>query len=116
MQQIKVLSYLMLSVSVYFSAFGDGYVWRERLDTSNGFCEHEYYGKIAVGDVGYDDIACEKIVCKSGRAIGHGCSYVELEGMPGCRLVEYPGHYPACCGYHLECGYEYEEDWSMNSS
>ncbi|GIY49624.1 SVWC domain-containing protein [Caerostris darwini] len=96
---------LLLSLLVLGTA--EAYVYQGPIDTSNGYCEGDY-GRIPVGETGYDDLACERITCSQGWMNAAGCGTASIN-MPGCRLVRGTGHYPDCCPTHVRCDDEDNE-------
>nr|WBW70076.1 venom protein [Lampona murina] len=74
------------------------YVYRGMTDTSDGFCDVEHFGRIAVGNDGYNDDRCERVTCQEGGYVGVGCGSVSIDGgSPYCKLVKRQGQYPICC-------------------
>uniref|UniRef100_A0A482ZBY9 U4-Saltitoxin-Pre1a_1 n=1 Tax=Phidippus regius TaxID=1905328 RepID=A0A482ZBY9_9ARAC len=84
---------LLLGITLLcFQAYG--YTYTGRTDTKNGYCEGSF-GRIAVGEVGYDKDECEKILCHHEMKEVHGCGVVFVP--PDCELVSGEGNYPDCC-------------------
>ncbi|CAL1293013.1 unnamed protein product [Larinioides sclopetarius] len=61
------------------------------------YCEGESYGRIPVGEEGFDDSRCERIECSQGFRHVVGCGKVLKPEDPRCRIVDGEGHYPHCC-------------------
>nr|UNJ19498.1 Tx-773 [Heteropoda pingtungensis] len=73
-------------------------------DTSDGYCDLQDsgYGRIRVGESGYNDESCTEAACDEGGYDLVSCGAVSFKG-EGCRLVYEGGHYPDCCP-KVRCG------------
>ncbi|GBM16887.1 hypothetical protein AVEN_267288-1 [Araneus ventricosus] len=90
------LSLLLLLLAVAAPRL-DAYTFSEYLNTDSGYCEGETYGRIPVGEEGFDDNRCERIECSQGIRHVVGCGKVLKPDDPRCRIVQGEGHYPHCC-------------------
>ncbi|GBM16897.1 hypothetical protein AVEN_267295-1 [Araneus ventricosus] len=94
---------LVVAISLlYLSLPTDASEARGFTDTSNGYCEGDY-GKIKVGETGYDDKRCLRILCSQGTYTMQGCGLVSFNGPDNCKLVAHEGHYPNCCKQFIQC-------------
>ncbi|GFS78180.1 hypothetical protein NPIL_338811 [Nephila pilipes] len=74
----------------------NAYEFVEYLNTQNGYCDSNEFGRIPLGDSRYDDDQCERIVCRPGILTTVGCGSVGTDD-PKCRIVTRQGRYPDCC-------------------
>ncbi|GIY62256.1 SVWC domain-containing protein [Caerostris darwini] len=96
MRASTAIPWIILIVLVFVSKL-NAYTYSEFLNTDSGYCEGPSYGRIPVGDIGYDKENCERIEC--GRGVRHvaGCGKVMKPDDPRCRILQREGRYPDCC-------------------
>ncbi|XP_015924724.1 toxin-like protein 14 [Parasteatoda tepidariorum] len=88
--------FLLLGLSIFLPNV-ECYTYIEPLNTDNGYCEKEDFGKIPVGETRYNDEKCERGTCSSGSLDGAGCGVIFAS--PGCEVQQGSGHYPDCCPF-----------------
>ncbi|XP_015911317.1 uncharacterized protein [Parasteatoda tepidariorum] len=69
-----------------------------KIDTSDGYCNTEEYGKIPIRGTGYSDPkkGCKIAACYDGRLFEKSCGKFSVKA--SCRMMEGgPGHFPDCC-------------------
>ncbi|GIY62247.1 hypothetical protein CDAR_481551 [Caerostris darwini] len=76
--------------------------YKEYVNSSIGYCEDKSrYGRITLGSSGYDNKACEKIVCGRGVLVAYRCEPLsmskQVQLQKGCQFKKGKGHYPNCC-------------------
>ncbi|KFM65639.1 hypothetical protein X975_12944, partial [Stegodyphus mimosarum] len=66
-----------------------GSTFSQPMNTQHGYCEGRAFGRIAVGEVGYDDTNCLKYTCSPWEISGEGCN--KIQPPEGCQLVKGSG-------------------------
>ncbi|XP_035230320.1 U-scoloptoxin(16)-Er6a-like [Stegodyphus dumicola] len=89
--------YVLILLTAIITAV-QGHVFYETVNTDDGFCEGEDYGRIPVGGISYNNRKCIRYTCNDGQIIRSECTIQGIQGFPAdCRLVRRRGHFPDCC-------------------